>query len=302
MAKLSQFKKQTGRFFQTLSQCMGRGEITQSSIVVAYYALFSLFPLIIIIGNILPLFHINTAPIAQYLSLILPDRISNFVMPIVDSLLKKHSNGYISFGLIIAAWSVSGLINAIRIGMNRIYGVHQSEIEMSFGYVLVNRILIVVMSSVMIVLFAVIIFGFIFGQQILEFFAPIFKFSMTPIRKIFSYKWPVIILVMFVVILYLNNVLPNLARKKRTILPGVLTTVISWIFLSGVFSLYLHKFNLRWENYGIIGTFIIFMLWLNIGSLLLLFGTCINAALDKMKYGVSYYSRGRLEHFFEKNK
>ena len=92
-------------FFLTLRTILSQGEIIDSSIVIAYYILFSIFPIIIIIGNVLPLFHIDTAPIAKYLNLIFPDQVSSFIMPIINSLLKTTSTGYISFGIILASWS-----------------------------------------------------------------------------------------------------------------------------------------------------------------------------------------------------
>ena len=114
-------------FFLTLRTILSQGEIIDSSIVIAYYILFSIFPIIIIIGNVLPLFHIDTAPIAKYLNLIFPDQVSSFIMPIINSLLKTTSTGYISFGIILAIWSFSNLVNAIRLGENRLYGVHKVE-------------------------------------------------------------------------------------------------------------------------------------------------------------------------------
>lgn len=287
------------KFFRALSVSISRGEINQGSIVIAYYALFSLFPMIIIVGNVLPLFHIDTTPIAQYLSVILPDKVAGFIMPIVDSLLKQHSNGYISFGVILAAWSVSGLVNAVRIGMNRVYGVHDAEIGQPFWYTLINRGLIILISSVMIFLFAIIVFAFAFGQQIIEFLAPIFNLQITGIERIFNYRWTVITIVMIIVVSYSYIILPNVSHKRRSIFPGVMTTVGSWLLLSYLFGLYFRNFKISWENYGVIGTLIMFMLWLNIGAMLLLVGAAVNAAIDDIRLGPSNYTGGRLNDYLK---
>ena len=107
---------------------------------------------------------------------------------------------------------------------------------------------------------------------------------------------------MMIAVFYLNYVLPNIKLKKRVIWPGALTTVFGWFVLSYLFSFYLHNFHISWENYGIVGTFIMFMLWLNLTALLLLFGTCINAAIVQMRVGKIPYSAGRLAEYIQKSR
>lgn len=302
-------KKNAGRlrvtpseFYKMLSLVLSEGEIFQSSIVMAYYILFSIFPIIIIVGNVLPLFHIDTAPIADYLSLVFPDQVSKFIMPIINSLLKNNSTGYISFGIVIAIWSFSNLVNAIRIGMNRLYGVHAIELKLTFLSFLWTRSLTVLLTALMIIVFTGISLVLIFGQQVLEFLRPIFSFSVGEIKKIFSYRYPVVIMMMVVAVAYLNYVLPNIKLRKRVIWPGVVVTVLGWWALSYLFSFYLHNFPISWENYGIVGTFIIFMLWLNIISLLLLLGTSINAAIMRLRYGELEYSSGRIASYIQQKR
>lgn len=290
------------RLYQNWATVRIEGEIVPSAIVIAYYILFSIFPIIIIVGNILPLFHINTKPIATYLALIFPDQVSKFIMPIINSLLKSNSTGYISFGVILAVWSFSSLVNAIRIGMNRLYGVHKIELKLSFSSFLWTRSITVLLTTLMIIAFTAVSLVFIFGQQVLNFLNPIFSFSVNEIKKIFNYRYPVVLITMILAVAYLNWFLPNIKLKKKVIWPGVFTTVVGWVLLSYGFSFYLHNFRISWENYGIIGTFIIFMLWLNIASVFLLLGTSVNAAIVRNKYGQVEYSRGGIASYIVKKR
>ena len=302
MKSNKEVRENIGLFYKTLSGKISNGEIVVSSIVIAYYILFSIFPIIIIVGNILPLFHINTAPIAEYLRLVFPDQVSEFIMPIINSLLKSNSTGYISFGIIFAIWSFSSLVNAIRIGMNRIYGVHQAELKQKLLIVVWTRSITVILTTLMIIVFTAVALVFIFGQQVLEFLKPIFSFSVGEIQRILNYRYPVVFIIMMIAVFYLNYVLPNIKLKKRVIWPGALTTVFGWFVLYYLFSFYLHNFHISWENYGIVGTFIMFMLWLNLTALLLLFGTCINAAIVQMRVGKIPYSAGRLAEYIQKSR
>lgn len=289
--KLAGITAQTKPFIKGFTKAVSDGEITQHSIVIAYYILFSIFPIIIIVGNVLPLFRIDTKPIADYLSLILPSQVSQFVMPMIKTLLSKHSSGILSFGIIVAIWSLSSLINSIRISMNKIYGIHWQEKREPWWNVILSRILTLLITAFLVFLWIVVTFVLTFGQQIVEFLAPIFSLHLDWIYKVESYKWPLIILMMVFVNLYLNYFLPNISGIKRVIVPGAILTTIGWGTLSYVFGLYLKFFGTRWQNYGIVGTFIVFMLWMNFIALIFLIGVCVNASLHTIKYGQARYTK-----------
>lgn len=299
MTKKAHWRLQISKFYGALSTCLTQGEILQSSIVIAYYILFSIFPIIIIVGNILPLLHIPTAPIADYLSLIFPSDVSRYLMPIINSLLKDNSTGYISFGIVLAIWSFSSLVNAIRIGMNRLYDVHKVELKLSLLNFIWTRFFTVFLTALLIIVFTAISLLFLFGQQLLNFLAQVFHLSFGAVYQIFSYRHLVVTGLMFIAVVYLNYVLPNIKVRRRIIFPGSIVTVAGWLLLSYVFAFYLNHFPITWKNYGIIGTFIIFMLWLNLASLLLPFGTSINAALSKICYGQLKYSAGHVASYIQ---
>ncbi|GHV97633.1 hypothetical protein lacNasYZ03_09520 [Lactobacillus nasalidis] len=299
--KIEPGQKGSGRFLQTLSSVVSQGEIFQSSIVIAYYILFSIFPIIIIIGNLLPLFRLKTGPIVEYLRMILPSDIASYIIPIVETLLKSNSTGYISFGVIVALWSMSCMVNAVRIGMNRLYGVHNTELKLGFWHFIWNRTLTIIFSALMVTMFIFLALVAVFGQEVLHFLAPIFNLSLTWIDKLFSYRWLVLLVLMLIGVFYLNAVVPNV-RSKKVLLPGTITTVIGWEALSYLFSFYLKNFPVKWENYGIVGTFIIFMLWLNLLAILLLFGTAVNVSLDRLRQGPAVYSNGPLAEFIAKRR
>lgn len=297
--KENQLKNKFVQFILMLRTTLSQGEIFDSSIIIAYYILFSIFPIIIIIGNVLPLFHIDTAPIAKYLNIVFPDQVSSFIMPIVNSLLKTTSTGYMSFGIVLAIWSFSNLVNAIRLGENRLYGVHQIELRLSIINFIWTRVITVVFTALMIIIFTFASIVLVFGQQVLNFLKPITNLPVEEISRVFSYRYPVVLLMMVLAVFYLNYVLPNIKLKKRVVWPGVFATVIGWLALSFLFSFYLHHFPITWENYGIVGTFIIFMLWLNIAAFLFLFGVAVNAAIIHNRVGELEYSAGRIANYIQ---
>lgn len=71
-------------------------EMNLSSIAVAYYLLLSLFPVLMIVGNILPFLHLDTAVILDFLQDNLPHQLYETVANIVESILSKPSTGLLS--------------------------------------------------------------------------------------------------------------------------------------------------------------------------------------------------------------
>ena len=299
--KVEPGQKGVRRFLTTLSSVVSQGEIFQSSIVIAYYILFSIFPIVIIVGNALPWFHLDTGPIADYLEMIFPSDVARYIIPIVDTLLKSNSTSYISFGAIMALWSMSCMVNAVRIGMNRLYGVHNKELKLGFWHFIWNRTLTVIFSALMVTMFILLALVVVFGQEVLHFLAPYFNLPLAWIDKLFSYRWLVLLVFMLIGVYYLNAVARNVHFKKA-LLPGTIVTVAGWEALSYLFSFYLKNFPVKWENYGIVGTFIIFMLWLNLLAIMLLFGTAVNVSLDQLRYGPATYSNGPLAEFIAKRR
>ena len=68
----------------------------------------------------------------------------------------------------------------------------------------------------MILVFTIATLALVFGQQVLNFLGPIFQLPLNEISKIFSYRYPVLILVMMLALWYLNYVLPNIKRQKES--------------------------------------------------------------------------------------
>jgi len=74
-------------------------------------------------------------------------------------------------------------------------------------------------------------------------------------------------------------ILPGVKQKKRDILPGTLFAMISWVFMSWLFSFYVEKMSSYTPLYGSLGTIIALLTWLFLVNLILLLGARINSYL-----------------------
>ncbi|WP_245334349.1 YihY/virulence factor BrkB family protein [Lactococcus raffinolactis] len=98
-------------------------EMNLSSIAVAYYLLLSLFPVLMIVGNILPFLHLDTAVILDFLQDNLPHQLYETVANIVESILSKPSTGLLSVSVLTGFWTFSKAMTSLQMAMNKAYEV-----------------------------------------------------------------------------------------------------------------------------------------------------------------------------------
>lgn len=272
------------RFIETTQRRMVDSEIGNTSVVVAYYLLLSLFPLLIAVGNILPYLHIDPNDVLPYIAEAIPETIFNDLQSAIKSLLTQRSGSLLSISALTALWSASQSINALQIAMNKAFGVEQRK----------NFIIVRLMSLFVIVLLLTAVVGVVgvlgLGKTILDFLQPIFHFSTDFIDTFQTLKWPITTLVLMVIMCLIYRVVPNARLNFRSIIAGAVFSTIGWMLLSQVFGLYIKYFSSKIASYQIIGSFIILMLWLNFAATIIILGGIINAVVKE------YTSNEEIEH------
>ncbi|OJG55300.1 YihY family inner membrane protein [Enterococcus haemoperoxidus] len=272
------------RFIETTQHRMIDSEIGNTSVVVAYYLLLSLFPLLIAVGNLLPYLHIDPNEVLPYIAEAIPKAIFDDLKPAIQSLLTQRSGGLLSISALAALWSASQSINALQTAMNKAFGVEQRK----------NFIIVRIMSLLVILLFMIAIVGVVgvlgLGKTILDLLQPIFHFSTDFIDTFQALKWPVTSLVLLVIMCLIYRVVPNAKLNFRSIIPGAVFATVGWMLLSQAFGLYIKYFSSKIASYQIIGSFIILMLWLNFAATIIILGGIINAVVKE------YISNEKIQH------
>ena len=98
-----------------------------TSIAVAYYSLISVFPLLLILVNILPYFQIPVADFLEVIEDVLPETFYEVVAKIVRDVLTQPSSGLLSFSILSALWTFSQSMNFLQKAFNKAYGVAKSR-------------------------------------------------------------------------------------------------------------------------------------------------------------------------------
>lgn len=267
------------RFIQSVQKKIVRAEIGNSSATIAYYLLLSLFPLIIVIGNLLPFFKLDTEKVLPYIQMMVPTAIFNMLSGTIEDLLSTSNGGWLSISALATVWASSRSISSLQTVLNKIFGVERQRNMiikrlLSFGTIFVFLILVMIVAIL-----------FTMGQRILDSVLPIFNLSPDILQWFTTLKWPITMGALFLTMSLIYAALPNAKLSMRSVVPGALFSTVGWMLLSQFFGLYTKMIARGLSSYGLIAGFVVFMLWLNFSAVIIIIGGLINAVIADSQAG-----------------
>lgn len=264
--------------------------VGSTSVMITYYLLLSLFPMIIAVGNILPLFGINAAAVMGYLDMIIPQPLLPWLLPIIESLLGSTSGALLSFSLLTGIWSASRGVNFLQKGMNKAYGIPDK------GSFITRRL--VAMVTILLILLLLVAFAlvFSFGEALAEQVA-----GADRVMAMLQYwKWPVMIVFIFLMLMIVYRVTPDVKLRLRQVWPGALLATAGLLILVQLFTFYLSYVTRTLSSYGALGAFFLLMVWVNFSVRIVLVGAVLNASIGEYYHGPAQEVQSRMDNAIDK--
>lgn len=294
MAQLTNKKQSIKAFSQILKVKYKEAEVSNSGAVIAYYFLLSLFPLLIVIGNLLPLLNLSPETFYPYLENAIPSYLVESLKPIMNQILTSGSGGVLSIAAIGTLWSASRGMNAMQMSMNKAYGVNPRK------NIIFVRLASVTFTVILLLGLVLLVVVFSFGQLILEHLTPLLHLSASFMDTFLSIRWPVTMFTLFFAFSLLYYFVPNANLKLKHVLPGSVFSTVGWMLITQAFTIYVRYFARGTLSYGAIGTLIVFMLWLNVLGALLTSGAVVNAAITEYKEGEIEQANSRIGNYVDR--
>ena len=251
-----------------------------TSVAVAYYWLISIFPLLMIVVNILPYFQI---PISNFLLTIkefLPDTIYEVVAKIVREVLTQPSTGLLSFAILSALWTFSKSMDFLQKAFNKAYGVAKNRGIIS------HQLMSLLVSFGLQILFALALFLSMFGHMLLDFLKSHWQVEGSILSYLQDFTGPLIYALLFAILIMLYYFLPNVkVTHIRYILPGSAFVVLTIVSLLNIFSVYFNNYvnylvDVRFFSSIIV---VVMMFWFILIAKILIIGAVINASVQSLK-------------------
>lgn len=262
-------------FLQSFFKFYQASEIDLTSIAVAYYLLISIFPLLLIVVNILPYFQIPIAEFLEAMEDVLPESLYEVVAKVTRNLLTQPSSGLLSFSILSALWAFSQSMSFLQKAFNKSYGVAKDRGLIS------HRLFSLVMSLGLQLLFALSLLLTMFGRMSLRLLHSFWGFDDQLYASLQKMTQPTIYTLLFLSLLMLYYFLPNVKIKKiRYVLPGTIFVVLTIGVLLNLFSVYLdtyvnHLMDVRFFSSIFV---VVVMIWFIFIAQILIIGAILNAS------------------------
>jgi membrane protein len=246
---------------------------------LTYYALLSIFPMLLAVLSILGLFGDSaTRPLIDNLRELTPGSARDTVIAAVENLQRSQGAAGVLFivSLAGALWSASGYIAAFMRAANVIYEVDEGrpiwkKLPVRLGMTVVLAITLVAATL------AVVVTGDLASQV-----GDLLGLGDTAVTVWTWAKWPVAIVLVGLLLALLYWTAPNVRHPGfRWLTPGAVLAIVVWVAGSVGFTIYLANFSSYNKTYGALAGVIIFLVWLWITNLGVLLGAELNAELER---------------------
>lgn len=267
------------RFFVQLGKELMDDGVTDVGAMMAYYAILSLFPMLVFVLSI-ALLVLDPAVVREGVNLAMdtmPASVRELIGSRVDALINASSAGFAILGASLALWGASRGAMALMTALNVIFGKKETR-----GYIKRNMIAIAVTLGVavlIVIALAMLVVGPYLGHLLADRFGLGAQFDTAWNVG----RWVGAGLLTMTVWAIVYKFLANTDAPFRVFTPGAFVGVLGWLGISALFGLYLGHFNSYEATYGTLGGAIIFLTWLWLSNIALLVGAEINDVLADIR-------------------
>lgn len=261
-------------------------DIGKSAAALTYYLLFAMFPLLIFISNLLGCLDLNIDAITQTLLSIMPDDVVYLLESYLNHITDNSSPVLFWFSLVFTVWfpmrAVRGLMGDVRLA----YGLEKPSRPVM--YAIRQFVFTLVFLVFIVVLFLLAILGRRFISTMTDWLGldTVLKIP-TVLLDLWQYlRFVLLAAIMFALLGLLYATAQDRRQGIKTIIPGVLLALVSWLIVSIGFSAYVEQFASYSVIYGTLGAVVVLLLWLYMTSFVLILGAEFNAALYTVKKNI----------------
>lgn len=253
-----------------------KDEVTTRAAALAYYLVFSIFPLLILFSLIIGSLHIDTATMDILLARVLPKDMIDMLKGYLDYVTRTFDMKLLMFALVFSIYFPWRFIRSLMDGIRISY---RQESEESF----IRRTLKQILCTLLIPLtLAASLILIILGHNVITFLVSLLPPQTLRLSDFLLTLWQygrfliaAAIMRIALIILYRCSIPTRVPFK--TLLPGIVFSIIAWVISSIAFSFYVENFGDYSVIYGTLGAFVILLLWLYLTGLIFLAGSEINA-------------------------
>lgn len=277
MDRLGPFWDKLKAFFNRFLTFYKTSEVDLTSITVAYYFLVSIFPILMLLANLLPYLNLDSSYILDFLKDFFPEKIYPTVESQVKSVLSQGSTSWLGISILTTMWTLSKNMVALQKAANKAYGIDQHrDIVVGYGVGLFLGLGLQLVISIGVLLL-------VFGNTVFQLVASSLHLDLEIFEQWLSVTQIATYVTLVLALLLLYFFLPNVRISKiRFVLPGALFVILVSISLGQLFALYVESYANRLLDIRYISLVIvlILMVWFIFMAKILIIGAILNATVQ----------------------
>jgi membrane protein len=260
-------------FWQAMVHLINDGGMTYAG-HIAFMTLFSSFPFLIFLTTLAGEIG-QTEAAREFVNMVLgllPDEVSAAIRPAILEVMSTRRTGLMTISILASLWATSSGIEALREALNKAYGVEEARPIwllrlQSLAFTIVFSICIIVVMLVLVI-----------GPVIWSYVQPHLDVPWEWGWFYEALRYFIAVGLLYLVVALLYRWLPSRHLPRREILPGAAVTVVLWVALASLFSLYLRNLGRFSVTYGSLGGIVITLLFFYLSAQIFIFGAEINSA------------------------
>ncbi|MEN0087637.1 MAG: YihY/virulence factor BrkB family protein [Pseudomonadota bacterium] len=202
-----------------------------------------------------------------------PSEASEPIAREIRNVLDVPRQGLLTISAVLTLFLASNVIEALRVPLNRAYAFEEKR---SFLYTRAQSVLFVITGALGIFLTLILLVLAPVVLKVGSTFIPVLADRVDGFETI---RLGSAGLVLFFCLLAFHRWLPAGRRRWRTIVPGVLVTMVMFVVASALFGWYLKEFAVYSDTYAGLAGVMIGLFYMYILAVIFIFGAEVNAAI-----------------------
>jgi membrane protein len=246
---------------------------------IAFMTLFSSFPFLIFLTTLAGEIG-QTEAARDFVTLALralPEEVTGAILPAIEEVMSSRRTGLMTISIVASLWATSSGIEALREALNIAYGVEEPR---PIWFCRLQSLAFTIIFSICIILVVLVL---VVGPVLWSYVRPHLEVPWEWGWVYEALRYFIAVALLYLVVALLYRWLPSRHLPRREILPGAAVTVVLWVALASLFSLYLQNLGRFSVTYGSLGGIVITLMFFYISALIFIFGAELNSARRRVE-------------------
>lgn len=250
-----------------------RHGVAIQSAALAFYLLFTAFPLLIFVSALLGLLQLDVAAVLQDLREFLPGEVVGLLEMYLNYVRENPSPRLLLFGLVFSVYfpmrAANSLMRAVRTACH--LGPPPSAVRHLLKTLAYTGLLIGTVALTLVLMTV--------GDRLLLLAVTELGLPSVAAELWAGLRFPVVAVAGYGMLVLLYALSQDGRRPWRELWPGTVAALGAWLLLSWLYAFYVDHIARYSLLYGSIGTIIVLLVWLNMSAAVLILGAELNGVL-----------------------